>query len=81
MDSKRYHPSLNYPSAPNMPGLSNQQSYPGGSMPPLQLAHAYVPWQYMGNIFSPAEGLTHGTIFPELLSPYPGKKRGESNGS
>ncbi|MDD4170574.1 MAG: spore coat associated protein CotJA [Desulfotomaculaceae bacterium] len=49
-------------------------------MPPLQLAHAYVPWQHMGNIFSPAEGLARGTIFPELLSPYSVPKRGESNG-
>ncbi|MDF9408924.1 spore coat associated protein CotJA [Pelotomaculum isophthalicicum JI] len=41
-------------------------------MPPMQLARAYVPWQKMGQVFSPAEALAHGTIFPELVSPYPG---------
>lgn len=32
--------------------------------------HAYVPIQTMGKIFTPEDGLEHGTIFPELFSPY-----------
>ena len=32
--------------------------------------HAYVPVQTMTKIFSPQDGLNHGTIFPELVSPY-----------
>jgi len=72
MNINKYgHPS-NYPPAPNMPASSNTAPYPGGMMPPLQLAHSYVPWQHMRQVFSPAEALAHGTIFPELVSPYPG---------
>ncbi len=39
---------------------------------PLQpkLANAYVPFQYMTNVYAPAEGLKKGTIFPELYQPY-----------
>ncbi len=65
------HPS-NYPPAPNMPALPNQPSYPGDMMSPFKLAHAYVPWQQMEQVFSPAEALAHGTIFPELVMPYLG---------
>lgn len=72
MNFNKYLPPSNYPIAPNMPGLPNMPPYTGGTMPQLQLAHAYVPWQQMGQVFSPAEALTHGTIFPELVSPYPG---------
>ena len=32
--------------------------------------HAYVPNQKMGEIFNKDCGLAHGTIFPELVSPY-----------
>lgn len=35
-----------------------------------QLAHAYVPFQYMSCIYPPAKGLSRGTIFPELDRPY-----------
>ena len=34
------------------------------------LAQSYVPWQYMDETFKPCIGLEHGTIFPELVSPY-----------
>ena len=34
------------------------------------LAQSYVPVQYMDKIFMPCVGLDHGTIFPELVSPY-----------
>lgn len=32
--------------------------------------HAYTPIQTINKIFTPAEGLKEGTIFPELVSPY-----------
>ena len=34
------------------------------------LAQSYVPFQYMEKTFKPCVGLDHGTIFPELVSPY-----------
>lgn len=34
------------------------------------LAQSYVPYQYMEKTFKPCTGLDHGTIFPELVSPY-----------
>lgn len=34
------------------------------------LAQSYVPIQYMDKTFKPCIGLRHGTIFPELVSPY-----------
>ena len=34
------------------------------------LAQSYVPIQYMDETFKPCVGLKHGTIFPELVSPY-----------
>ncbi|WP_378955756.1 spore coat associated protein CotJA [Pelosinus sp. sgz500959] len=37
---------------------------------PMQLAHAYVPWQYYDAAFSPQEALMKGTLFPELYGVY-----------
>lgn len=34
------------------------------------LAQSYVPYQFMNETFRPCVGLKHGTIFPELVSPY-----------
>ena len=31
---------------------------------------SYVPWQEIKNTFEPSKGLSCGTIFPELYSPY-----------
>lgn len=42
-----------------------------GLYPSVRLAQAYVIWQKYGQIFSPAEALEKGTLFPELYSPYP----------
>ncbi|NLW09427.1 MAG: spore coat associated protein CotJA [Firmicutes bacterium] len=36
----------------------------------LQLARAYVPSQVFTQRFSAMEGLSKGTIFPELYMPY-----------
>lgn len=34
------------------------------------LARAYIPYQFMCEVFSPIESLAAGTAFPELFSPY-----------
>ena len=34
------------------------------------LAQSYVPTQFLNETFKPCVGLKHGTIFPELVSPY-----------
>lgn len=34
------------------------------------LGQSYVPLQQMNDTFKPCVGLKHGTIFPELVSPY-----------
>lgn len=36
----------------------------------FQLAHAYVPFQVLGEVFSPSEALCKGTLFPKLYMPY-----------
>lgn len=36
----------------------------------LRYGNAYVPVQTFRNVYSPAEGLAYGTMFPELVSPY-----------
>jgi hypothetical protein len=38
-----------------------------------RLANAYVPYQYITDIFMPQEGLDRGTIFPQLFDPYKSK--------
>lgn len=35
-----------------------------------ELARAYVPFQYMSQIYSAEEALINGTLFPELNKPY-----------
>ena len=34
------------------------------------LARAYVPFQYMNQVYSSEEALIKGTLFPELYKPY-----------
>ena len=34
------------------------------------LANSYVPYQYLDELFEPAEALENGTVFPELVRPY-----------
>ncbi len=56
---------------PNVPGPLRGQTmgYLG------ELARAYVPPQMFSRVWSPAEGLAKGTIFPELYRPYePGER-------
>ena len=36
----------------------------------LHYGNAYVPIQTFRTVYSPAEGLINGTMFPELVSPY-----------
>jgi hypothetical protein len=40
----------------------------------VRLAAAYVPFQSLCNLYYPMEALKHGTIFPELYSPYEGRR-------
>ncbi len=40
------------------------------SMEMPQLAHAYVPFQFLSCLYTPEVGLKRGTIFPELDRPY-----------
>lgn len=42
-----------------------------GFYPPQRLAQSYVIWQRYGPLFTPAEALEKGTVFPALYSPYP----------
>ena len=35
-----------------------------------QLARAYIPFQKLGELFTPECALLHGTLFPELFQPY-----------
>lgn len=67
--NQQYPYPPNYPYMPHGPGFSPKPSSPGNK-PQLRLAQAYVPWQHMDKVFSPAEGLACGTIFPELVFPY-----------
>lgn len=36
----------------------------------VRLATAYIPFQFMCDLFNPIESLKRGTAFPELYSPY-----------
>lgn len=36
----------------------------------VRLSAAYVPYQYLCELFNPIEALAKGTAFPELYSPY-----------
>ncbi len=36
----------------------------------VRLAAAYVPYQFLCQLYSPIDALRRGTAFPELFSPY-----------
>jgi len=56
-------------SIPNMkPGPGY---YPGTPSPGMELARVYVPMQRLGQLYTPAQALETGTLFPELYRPYP----------
>lgn len=44
---------------------------PGAPYPGMELARAYIPIQRWGQVYPPAKALEYGTLFPELLRPYP----------
>ncbi|NLY54887.1 MAG: spore coat associated protein CotJA [Firmicutes bacterium] len=45
-------------------------------MTTMQLGRAYVPFQVLGEMFTPEQALMKGTLFPDLYRPYkPGKWR------
>lgn len=63
--------------ADRKPNTPNNPSPPEGQMAGYfgELARAYVPPQRYSQVWSPAEGLMKGTIFPELYRPYePGRR-------
>lgn len=45
---------------------NNRSAFPDNYL----YGHAYTPNQTMNKTFTPEVGLEHGTIFPELVSPY-----------
>lgn len=45
--------------------------YPGTPYSGMELARAYVPIQRLGKLYTPAQALETGTLFPELYRPYP----------
>lgn len=47
-----------------------QNNYQGEFPKNAMFGHAYVMNQTLNKTFSPEDGLKHGTIFPELFSPY-----------
>ena len=53
-------------------------------IPMNDLARAYVPFQIIGQIYSPREALKKGTLYPELYKPYIEKDKthmgGKNNG-
>lgn len=60
--------SRNYNSYSNELGNGYSSStYNAGN---TRYGYAYVPTQTFNNVFSPAQGLANGTMFPELVSPY-----------
>lgn len=48
----------------------NPETEVSAGLPMGELARAYVIPQCYSKVFSPAEGLRKGTIFPELMRPY-----------
>lgn len=36
----------------------------------MPVAMAYVPWQFMKDVYEPSDALQIGTIFPELDKPF-----------
>lgn len=42
----------------------------GACFPQARLSEAWTPYQCMGMLFDPDVGLSHGTIFPDLVRPY-----------
>jgi hypothetical protein len=65
MENKKKQPSAEIKAEAAAPEVQAE-----GIFPQARLAQAYVIWQRYGPIFSPAEALEKGTIFPELYSPY-----------
>jgi hypothetical protein len=49
---------------------TKQYFTPGPGMGRMKLAHAYVPYQFLRDTYSPREALMKGTLFPELYMPY-----------
>lgn len=62
-------PEMSLPYPPTYPSYPPHAYPPPYPQPPFRLAHAYVPWQYYNVVYSPAEALSKGTLFPDLYQP------------
>ncbi|QNB47307.1 spore coat associated protein CotJA [Thermanaerosceptrum fracticalcis] len=62
-------PEMSLPYPPTYPSYPPHAYPPPYPQPPFRLAHAYVPWQYYNVVYSPAEALSRGTLFPDLYQP------------
>ena len=70
--------TLHEPPMETMPIAETEKPMPPTTESPttsfgMELAQAYVRPQPLDGIFSPAEGLRHGTAFPNLSQPYLGR--------
>ncbi|MCL1853642.1 MAG: spore coat associated protein CotJA [Peptococcaceae bacterium] len=78
---EKYLPDTNPGHHPDHPGghhgghmfrldsMSHQNSMPNPDN--LTLARSYVVYQQLGSVYNPADAHKHGTLFPELVRPYP----------
>lgn len=63
-------PYYSTPGCPPFPQIPPQYpTQPGYACPSVRLAHACVPPQTYNVVYSPAEALNKGTLFPELFQP------------
>lgn len=54
--------------------MNRNYNYEEQRSPDDSIARAYVPFQYMNQVYSSEEALKKGTLFPELYKPYVYKK-------
>ncbi|SHH97152.1 spore coat associated protein CotJA [Sporanaerobacter acetigenes] len=55
--------------------MNRNYGYEESVRPDSSLARAYVPFQFMNQVYSKEEALKRGTLFPELYKPYKYGKR------
>lgn len=62
MPQKSYS-NMDYSAKPNMDYNAKMDTH-------FQLAHAYIPFQVLSDVYGPTEALCKGTLFPKLNMPY-----------
>ena len=71
MEMPEMYPEMQMPEMMPMPCMPCNKCVPQETyIPNVRLATAYVPFQKLCTVYEPVDGLYHGTIFPELFSPY-----------